>query len=405
MITRSLIELIFSAASIERWNDHPRPVQFTEMDKQAHKFVIAYVIGRHEEDLGNEVDWAGLIEGGIFEYLHRVIVTDIKPPVFHRLMSDQSQRKELNQWVMNRLDPLLSPVPGGLAERCRRYFFEDDYRTQGKKYLQAAHYLATKWEFEFIYRWSAPIYHIERTKEEIYRQVREHMDIDAVRRILMEDRLPESDRGQAGFISMVGQLRFQKRWAQTPRIPQTSVLGHLLCVAVLSWLVITEMGGCGRRRYNAFYGGLFHDLPEVLTRDIVSPVKRSVEGLDRLIKELEMEAISKEVLPLLPQSWHDEILSFVKDEFENRIRTGSGGLPTLVEGDFSSSQNRDDLNPIDGRIVEACDKLAAFIEASESIRIGIKSQELFDGKRNIYEKYKNKTVNGYPIGVLFDYFR
>lgn len=405
MITRSLIELIFSAASIERWNDHPRPFMFTEMDKQAHKFVIAYVIGRHQEDLGNDINWDGLIEGGIFEYLHRVIVTDIKPPVFHRLMADKSRRAELNRWVMDRLEPLLAPVPGGLADRCRRYFFQDGYLPQVKKYLQAAHYLATKWEFEFIYPWSAPIYRIERTKDEIYRQVREHMDIDAVRRLLTEDALPESDRGKGAFISMVGQLRFQKRWAQTPRIPQTSVLGHLLFVAVLSWLVVSEIGGCRRRRYNAFYGGLFHDLPEVLTRDIVSPVKRSVEGLEQIIKDLEMDYISKEVLPLLPSSWHDEILSFVKDEFENRLRTGPDGRLTVVEGDFSDMQNQDSLNPIDGRIIEGCDKLAAFIEASQSIRIGIKSHELFEGKRNIYEKFKNKTIGGYPMGVLFDYFR
>ena len=83
MITRPLIERIFSAASIERWNDHPRPIQFSEMAKQAHKFIIAYVIAKYEEKENNtKIDWIMLIEGGIFEFLHRVVVTDIKPPVF-----------------------------------------------------------------------------------------------------------------------------------------------------------------------------------------------------------------------------------------------------------------------------------------------------------------------------------
>lgn len=404
MISRSLIELIFSSSSIERWNDHPRPVQFTEMAKQAHKFIIAYVIGRDEEDRGIYVDWQSLIEGSIFEFLHRVVVTDIKPPIFHRLMADRSQRDQLNRWVMKRLTPLLSPIPGDLLGKWESYFFSDDKGTQEKKYLQAAHYLATKWEFDFVYLWSTPIYRIESTKEEIYRQVREHMDIQAVRKIVQEEELPPSERGLAGFISLVGQLRFQKRWAQTPRIPQTSVLGHLLFVAILSWLVVSELGGCAKRRYNAFYGGLFHDLPEVLTRDIVSPVKRSVEGLDQMIKDLEMEAISQEVLPLIPTTWHDEILSFVRDEFDNRVKSEQGDR-VIVKGDLTDIHNQDHLDPIDGKVIEGCDKLTAFIEASESIRIGIKSGELFDGKRNIYEKYSNKNVNGYPIGILFDYFR
>ena len=41
MITRPLLEHIFAAASIERWNDHPHPAVFTELGKQAHKIVAA----------------------------------------------------------------------------------------------------------------------------------------------------------------------------------------------------------------------------------------------------------------------------------------------------------------------------------------------------------------------------
>ena len=45
MITRPLLEHIFAAASIERWNDHPHPAVFTELGKQAHKIVAAWVLG------------------------------------------------------------------------------------------------------------------------------------------------------------------------------------------------------------------------------------------------------------------------------------------------------------------------------------------------------------------------
>ena len=48
MITRSLIELVFSAASIERWNDHPHPPPLPELGKQAHKMIMAWVIARYE---------------------------------------------------------------------------------------------------------------------------------------------------------------------------------------------------------------------------------------------------------------------------------------------------------------------------------------------------------------------
>ena len=77
MIPRSLVERMFSAESIERWNDHPRPLHFTEMAKQAHKFMLAWLIARGEEEHGKRVDWLTLVEGALCEFLHRVVLTDI----------------------------------------------------------------------------------------------------------------------------------------------------------------------------------------------------------------------------------------------------------------------------------------------------------------------------------------
>ncbi len=51
MITRSLIDLVFSASSMERWNDHPHPATFTELGKQAHKMIMAWVIYRYESEV------------------------------------------------------------------------------------------------------------------------------------------------------------------------------------------------------------------------------------------------------------------------------------------------------------------------------------------------------------------
>ena len=112
MITKELLELLFEAASIQRWNDHNRPEHFTELDKQAHKMIYAYVLAKFEEtDRGMAVDWCALIEGFLFEYLHRVVLTDIKPPVFHRLMAEKGA--QLNEWVLEQLNEQLAPLEGG----------------------------------------------------------------------------------------------------------------------------------------------------------------------------------------------------------------------------------------------------------------------------------------------------
>ncbi|MCQ4908512.1 HAD family hydrolase, partial [Phascolarctobacterium faecium] len=64
--------------------DHIRPNGFTELDKQPHKMMILYVLAKYEEqDHQAKLNSRVLIEGGIFEFLHRIVLTDIKPPLFH----------------------------------------------------------------------------------------------------------------------------------------------------------------------------------------------------------------------------------------------------------------------------------------------------------------------------------
>ena len=70
-------------------------------------------------------------------------------------------------------------------------------------------------------------------------------------------------------------------------------MGHVLIVAILGYFCAAELGACDERIVNDFLCGLFHDLPEVLTRDIISPVKTSVEGLDDLIKDIEKRQVAK----------------------------------------------------------------------------------------------------------------
>ena len=108
IMIENLIERFFKAATMERWNDHIRPVQLTELDKQAHKMIIAYVLAKIEEDSRGKgsINWINLIEGFLFDFLHRLVLTDLKPSVFHRMMDDK--REELNQHVL-KLHCLVSP--------------------------------------------------------------------------------------------------------------------------------------------------------------------------------------------------------------------------------------------------------------------------------------------------------
>lgn len=397
MIGKGIIERFYEAASIQRWNDHVRPVELTELDKQAHKMLIAFVLAKCEiNERNTNINWIGLIEGGLFEFLHRLILTDIKPPVFHQMM--ERKGRELNEWVLEQLGPDIMVIKGDFAHRFREYLLGDPelYRIE-KKILRAAHYLATNWEFKIIYTMNPFIYGIERTKEQIENEIEDYFDLIGVQKISL-------GKKSFGFIDLCGQLRFQQRWAQSPRLPKTSVLGHMLIVAMLAYLCSIEINACDRRIYNNYFGALFHDLPEVLTRDIVSPIKSSIEGLQDLIKEYEEIQVEERILPLLPPSWRQEIRYFVEDEFENKIIKEGAIIKGLSSEEITAKYNQDEFSPLDGHIIKACDHLAAFIEASLSIKYGVKSTHLEEGKRRLQEMYRGKEIAGINFGAIFDYF-
>lgn len=390
MITTGIIKRIYESANIHRWNDLPRSFDFTELDKQAHKMIIAYVLAKfEEEEKGISIDWTKLIEGAIFEFLHRIILTDIKPPVFHKMMAEKGQK--LNSWVLMRLKNDICNLADDFEGKFGKYLSEPDYSKGEKKILGAAHYLATSWEFNLIYNATPSLYGIEATKDDIENKIEEYYELAGVQKIALKKKT-------FGFVDVCGQLRFQRRWAQSPRVPETSVLGHMYIVAVLSYFMAKELGACGKRVHNNFFAGLFHDLPEVLTRDIVSPIKRSVEGLEEIIKEYENIQMAEKILPLLPETIQREINYLVKDEFENKIIRG--GLTEKVDK-ITEEFNREEFSPVDGKMIRVCDHLAAFMETILSINHGITSNHLEEGREHLYETYKDMVFENINIGVLY----
>lgn len=397
MLRENFLRFLYEAASMQRWNDHIRPHKgFTELDKQAHKLFYAYAIGKFEEAEGNPVNWINLIEGAIFEFFQRILLTDIKPPVFHRLMEKRGD--QINMLVLDLLkDKGVYEIEDGLKQRIRQFFFDKNNSCHEKRILKASHFLATNWEFEIVYRLSSNFYRLEETKKMIDSQIEEHCDIPGVKKLL-------HNKDSKDFLNLVGQLRFQQRWAQTPRLPETSVAGHMLVVAVLSYMLSLQIGACEKRRYNNFFAGLFHDMPEVLTRDIISPVKNSIEGLGELIKEIEEIQMEEVLYPLLPFEWQEEIRYYTENEFKSRIKSVKG-LEIISSDDISAMYNQDVFSPVDGQIIEFCDKFAAYMEAYLSIKHGISSHNLKEGHRQLYERYCNFRIAGLNAGMMFDYFK
>ncbi|MEC4676201.1 MAG: HD domain-containing protein [Nitrospirota bacterium] len=394
MLKKSFLLRVFDAANMQRWNDKIRPVDLRELDKQAHKMIIAYILGKYEQD-NKAFSWIDVIEGGIFEFLQRLVITDLKPQIFYKIKEDPSQYKKLNEWVYQQLKPVTSPLGEDFGRRFKHYF-SDTRENVNKRVLAAAHFYATKWEFDIIERANPKGYEIAEIGRDLERRQERYLDLKGLQELVLHVNL-------RNFVSLCGQLRFQVRWSHLHMVPRTSVLGHMLIIAIFCYLFSLEIGACSNRCINNFFTGLFHDLPEVLTRDIISPVKKSFKEFEEMIKIYEKQQMKKEVYNLIPKDWHAEMKMFTEDEFSSIVMI-DGKKSRTKSDEINIHFNEDRFNPRDGEIVEASDRLAAFIEAFLTLENGINAPELVEAKKSVKTRYKGINIAGINFGDIYSDF-
>lgn len=404
---KSLLQLFFSGSFMLRWNDKLRPTDLWEIDKQGHKMILAFVLC-HEKGRSLPLDERlqlaqDVVEGGLFDYFYRLIITDLKPPVFYRIKKNTAHYQKLTDYVLARLEPVVKPLDEAFWQRLCRWH-RQEHQGDAARILAAAHWYSSRWEFNILKDLNRSF---DDEIPDAERQFEEHLnsccDLPGMNEIL------DANSALGRFANFCGQLRFQIRWTQAPRIPPTSVLGHMFLVASYAYFASLTVEACPARRINNFFCGLLHDLPELLTRDIISPVKRSVDHLAEIIREYEEDELNKRIFDPLAGDGYAELVESMKyylgihsgSEFDETIRHADGTVRKLASfNELHTTCNADALSPKDGRLIKDCDLLAAFMEAHSSIHNGVASSHLLTAVVRLRSELTEKSVPALHLGAL-----
>lgn len=394
---------IFEGFSIQRWNDLVRPFDLVEMDKAAEKMVLSYIIGKFEENKGRKINWNWIIYASLFDLLRKIALCDIKAPVQQMLKKEFPQEyMRLNEWVLNQYrqlisdDDLFSKFTIYIGQRAGSFSIPEELNLTVRVY-KAAHKFSTIREMEML----AIVNEKERIsdiKTALREEIQPYLDLEGLQKLMTRQNCFK-------FLLKIEQLRFQTRWNQTPRVPATSVLGHCFFVAIMTLLLGRESNPdmCEKRVINNFFSALFHDLPESVTRDIISPVKQATDDLPNIVKKIEDEIVNKELVPLMENFFLDEVIYYTSDEFSNRIKDSKGKVRKVEWDELNSNYNSDEFSPVDGRLVRICDHLSALMEADISINHGITSKHLTSGREGMLNHYKkDEVINGINVNALFN---
>ena len=145
------------------------------------------------------------------------------------------------------------------------------------------------------------------------------------------------------FFALAARMRNIRRWGLMRNSFEENLLEHSQMTAILAHalaVIRRDVFGGSADPAEAAAAALYHDMSEIITGDMPTPVKYLNEDIRRSYKAVESQA-EAQLLQLLP--------SALRPGYAELLRGGSGET---------------------GELVKAADKLAAYIKCVEELRAG-----------------------------------
>ena len=176
------------------------------------------------------------------------------------------------------------------------------------------------------------------------------------------------------FYAYMDRMKYIKRWQLMRSTRKENIMEHSQSVAVLAHALVTI--------HNDVYGGnadvlktvlyaMYHEVSEVMTGDLPTPIKYYNRSIHGAYKELEKNACEK-------------IVATLPDEMR-------GGIEPYVIADEDC---------VEYRLVKAADRLSAYIKCLEELRSG--NGEFKKAKKSIEADLHEKNIP--EVEYFFEHF-
>lgn len=81
---------------------------------------------------------------------------------------------------------------------------------------------------------------------------------------------------------------------------------------------------------------MFHDVPEAITGDILSPTKNYTENMKKAVEEAEKKIFEDKLLPIIPKSWRADLEDYMLNGKDDTIEGQILRAADLIDGIFEA---------------------------------------------------------------------
>ena len=176
------------------------------------------------------------------------------------------------------------------------------------------------------------------------------------------------------FYAYMDRMRYIKRWQLMRSLRDENIMEHSQSVTVLAHALVTihneVFGGSADVAKTVLYA-TYHEVSEVMTGDLPTPIKYYNRDIRGAYKELERSAAAK-IVNTLPPEMKKNIEPYVLADEES----------------------------VECALVKAADRLAAYIKCMEEIRLG--NKEFSKAKKSIEKDLRDRKMP--EVDYFFEHF-
>lgn len=357
----TLIGAMKALFCLNRWNMQPRIETWTEAENIAFCAHVVYAIGC-QSGLDDDVLYHAVTRT-LLKSLNKHYLSDISVDI-----RDRIRRRDASAWarIVNEAAEVTARlVRSDARDAIRSYLtFEGSYGsgTRGprisagmKKRIEN---LVSFCQYRVAQIECEPNLQAFRYPQSDYEEKFEQIDAK-MRALDGYDELRRATEELTEYIYLIRSLKHARRWNRMNRFIESSVLAHIFLVAVLVVIFSETLSGrlndfrTKHARFRAILWGLFHDLPEMLTGDLITPVKEIIDrNAPDLLQQVQCDLIA-------------EMSERLPDPLRQRIEAGRLLAEPSKDSPFSIAS-----------LVKDCDTLAALLECAFEKSVGNNNPEI-----------------------------
>ncbi len=295
-----LIDLILSGLSIFRWNTFPRVRSITTLDHLGFVCHIAIFLA----SIRTEKEWEvydiwlllkKLLFSGFFTFFYSDISAEVKDRIREKSPSLYEQLEIEVQKKLLALD--ISDTIRHDIELVQKKTKEDDLIG-----------FAKMWASYYEVQYNATVY------PDAYTKLLEGMK----KRSERPEFLPffeylnfdtKNQNHEERYLLVIHRLSSSFRWNRSVRKYPISVLSHTFFIAFLTYLTASEKNMSKDEQTDMIMTALFHDIPEAITGDIITPTKKAIPGLESVIEAVERDMIFEHIISYIEGYWFAQVFA------------------------------------------------------------------------------------------------